>query len=64
MMRATGAKLRMLASDARLFCADLDELGGGEADVCGEGDDMTLAAGPPFSQARRNADRPRENREQ
>jgi hypothetical protein len=49
MMRATGAKLRMLASDAEpldvLLAADC----GGEVEECGEEDDMTAAAGRPFS---------------
>ena len=47
MMRATGAKLRMLASDAALFVL-LDPSCGGDGDVCGE-DDMAAAAGRPFS---------------
>jgi hypothetical protein len=49
MMRATGAKLRMLASDAEplevLWAADC----GGEVEECGEEDDMMAAAGRPFS---------------
>lgn len=55
MMRATGAKLRMLASEARLLFALLDEFCGGEADVCGEGDDMALDAlqGSRFSGTQR-----------
>lgn len=49
MMRATGAKLRMLASEAGLLFALWEGFCGGEADVCGEGDDMSRAAGSPFS---------------
>ena len=43
MIRATGAKLRMLASDAaweELFAA-FEPRGGGEEEECGEGDDIT-----------------------
>jgi hypothetical protein len=43
MMRATGAKLRMLASDAALL-ALLEPFTGGEADECGD-DDMAAAEG-------------------
>ena len=50
MIRATGAKLRMLASDAVLLFAfvlfGVDN--GGEMDEWGEEDDMSLAARRPF----------------
>jgi hypothetical protein len=49
MMRATGAKLRMLASDAEPFGVFLAADSGGEVDECGEEDDMSAAAGRPFS---------------
>jgi hypothetical protein len=45
----------MLASDARLAFVPLDEFCGGEADVWGDGDDMTPAAGPPFSRHTKTA---------
>ena len=43
MMRATGAKLRMLASAAAAL-ADLGVVCGGEALDCGEADDMASAS--------------------
>lgn len=48
-IRATGAKLRMLASDRISLLVFLGVFCGGDVDDCGEGDDMTLAAGRPFS---------------
>jgi hypothetical protein len=48
-IRATGAKLRMLASDTEPVAPGLGVVWGGEEDECGEADDMTLAAGRPFS---------------
>jgi hypothetical protein len=46
MMRATGAKLRMLASEAvALALVPLGVVCGGEDEECGDGDDMALAAG-------------------
>jgi len=46
MMRATGAKLRMLASDAvALLFVFLGVVCGGEVDECGDEDDMAPAAG-------------------
>lgn len=48
MMRATGAKLRMLASDAiALLFVFSDAVCGGEVDECGDEDDMARAAGLP-----------------
>ena len=49
MIRATGAKLRMLASETTSLLKPLGVVCGGEGDDCGEGDDMALAAGRPFS---------------
>jgi hypothetical protein len=49
MIRATGAKLRMLASEITSLLELLGVDCGGEREDCGEGDDMTLAAGRPFS---------------
>jgi len=49
MIRATGAKLRMLASEIQSLFVLLDVVCGGDVDDCGEWDDMTLAAGRPFS---------------
>jgi hypothetical protein len=46
-MRATGAKLRMLASEAEVLAPSFGVCGG-EVD-CGDADDMAPAAGPPFS---------------
>jgi hypothetical protein len=54
MIRATGAKLRMLASEARLLFAFLEECCGVEADGWDDGDDMAPAAGRPFFQAQSN----------
>lgn len=53
MIRATGAKLRMLASEARLLFAFLEECCGVEVEADGwdDGDDMAPAAGRPFFQA-------------
>lgn len=48
MIRATGAKLRMLASDTALLLVLLDPFCGEEVDDRGE-DDMAAAAGRPFS---------------
>lgn len=48
MMRATGAKLRILASEAVPQAETFAWLCGGDVEECGEGDDMTLAAGRPF----------------
>lgn len=48
-MRATGAKLRMLASDATLLCALLGVDCGGDVDDCGEEDDISRAARRPLS---------------
>jgi hypothetical protein len=46
MMRATGAKLRMLASEAvALAFVPWGFVCGGEDEECGDGDDMALAAG-------------------
>jgi hypothetical protein len=46
MMRATGAKLRMLASEAvALLTVVLGDVCGGDAEECGDEDDMALAAG-------------------
>lgn len=46
MMRATGAKLRMLASEAAAFwLVFLGVVCGGEVEECGDGDDMAGAAG-------------------
>jgi len=42
MIRATGAKFRMLASDAKLVCAPFDLCCGGEDEDSGEADDMIL----------------------
>jgi hypothetical protein len=48
----------MLASEAEELLGLLDEFGGGEADMCGDEDDMTLAAaGRPFGQAHSDLDR-------
>lgn len=47
MIRATGAKLRMLASDAAPLLVFLEADCGGEVEECGE-DDMSLAARRPF----------------
>jgi len=51
MMRATGAKLRMLASEAvvAFWFVLLGVDCGGEVDECGEEDDMSQAARRPFS---------------
>jgi len=50
MIRATGAKLRMLASESRLLLAGaVDERWAGSDEEGGEEDDMTpVAAGRPF----------------
>ena len=48
MIRATGAKLRMLASDEALLFALFGVDCGGDVDECGEEDDMLLAARRPF----------------
>lgn len=40
MIRATGAKLRMLASETRLLFALLDPRCGGEDEDCGDTEDM------------------------
>lgn len=45
MIRATGAKLRMLASEAAAEFWDLEEGCGGEELDCGEADDMTRLQG-------------------
>lgn len=46
MMRATGAKLRMLASEAVAWLTVvLGVVCGGDAEECGDEDDMALAAG-------------------
>lgn len=47
MMRATGAKLRMLASEAKPSDLLLDELRGGDEDDGGDADDMIQAACRP-----------------
>jgi hypothetical protein len=53
MMRATGAKLRMLASEAvALLTVVLGAVCGGEAEECGDEDDMALAAGRRAAQVR------------
>jgi hypothetical protein len=53
MMRATGAKLRMLASEAvALLTVIFWAVCGGEVEECGEGDDMALAAGRRAGQVR------------
>lgn len=56
MIRATGAKLRMLASEAVLLFAvvlfGVDS--GGEIDECGEEDDISQAARRPFSRHTKN----------
>jgi hypothetical protein len=51
MIRATGAKLRMLASEAVLLfaCVLFGVERGGERDECGEEDDISQAARRPFS---------------
>src|ERR1700761_5537666 len=48
MIRATGAKLRMLASDAALLLVFLDVDWGGEVEDREDEDDMSLAARRPF----------------
>lgn len=52
MMRATGAKLRMLASDAALLPVLFKPFGGGDVEDCGEEDDMAAAAGRAISRHR------------
>lgn len=53
MMRATGAKLRMLASEAAaLLFVPLGVVCGGEAEECGDEDDMAVAAGLRVAQVR------------
>lgn len=46
MIRATGAKLRMLASDATVLGALLAPFRGGDEDDWGEEDDMAALQGP------------------
>jgi hypothetical protein len=53
MIRATGAKLRMLASEARLLFPFFEDCGV-EADGWDDGDDMAPAAGRPFCQVQSN----------
>jgi len=48
-IRATGAKLRMLASDTEVLAPGFGVVCGGEEEECGEADDMAPAAGRPFS---------------
>ena len=52
MIRATGAKLRMLASDTALLVL-LDPFCGGEVDDCGDEDDMAAAAAAAAAAASR-----------
>jgi hypothetical protein len=54
MMRATGAKLRMLASEAAaVLSVFLGVVCGGDAEECGDADDMAAAAGLRCSGTRR-----------
>lgn len=56
MIRATGAKLRMLASVEALLLVLLGVDCGGEVEDCGEEGNMLPAAHWPFSQAHKDSD--------